>query len=319
MTPASPAPVEVLYIGGWGRSGSTLLGLILGRAEGMFFGGEIRQIWQRGVRDNELCGCGEPFLSCPFWTDVGADAFGGWSLLDVDRALELQRRVDRLWTIPMLALRRPVGAFGRHLSDYHNLLARLYGAIRRVSGCEVVVDSSKDPPHAFVLRTAPGIHISVIHLVRDSRAVAFSWQQRVLRPEVTGAEAYMDRYDATHAALRWFLFNALFHGLEALGVRRRLLRYEALASDPGRALAGALDGDAAKAPSVEPGVLFVGPQHTVSGNPVRFVHDTLEIELDERWKTELDSTDRRLVEAFTWPLLWRYGYLAPRAAERGRC
>ena len=63
--------VRLLYVGGAGRSGSTLLDLLLSEVPGMFAAGEVRYLWNRGVRDNELCGCGQSFLSCPFWSAVG--------------------------------------------------------------------------------------------------------------------------------------------------------------------------------------------------------------------------------------------------------
>lgn len=70
-------PVTVLYIGAFGRSGSTILGQVLGRMPGFVNVGEAWQVWQRGLRENERCGCGQPFRSCEFWSAVGDEAFGG--------------------------------------------------------------------------------------------------------------------------------------------------------------------------------------------------------------------------------------------------
>ena len=61
---------------------------------------------------------------------------------------------------------------------YCSRLAKWYNAIREVSGCSVIVDSTKGPPSATLLRLVPSIELSVIHLVRDSRGVAFSWQKK---------------------------------------------------------------------------------------------------------------------------------------------
>ena len=38
-------PAPVLYIGGWGRSGSTLLSHLLGGLDGMVSVGELRYVW----------------------------------------------------------------------------------------------------------------------------------------------------------------------------------------------------------------------------------------------------------------------------------
>src|SRR5205085_9431203 len=82
---ARPAPagdlvnerVRVLYVAGTGRSGSTLLARILGRADSVFAAGELRYVWQRGLLEDRVCGCGEPFSRCPFWSEVVDRAFGG--------------------------------------------------------------------------------------------------------------------------------------------------------------------------------------------------------------------------------------------------
>ena len=81
------SPPQVLYVGGWGRSGSTLLSHLLGRLPEMVAVGELRYVWQAGVSGNELCGCGQPFDECPFWVAVGEEAFGGWDKIDLDEVL----------------------------------------------------------------------------------------------------------------------------------------------------------------------------------------------------------------------------------------
>lgn len=46
------AEVKVLYIAGWGRSGSTILDNVLGQVEGFFSGGELSYLWERGLSEN---------------------------------------------------------------------------------------------------------------------------------------------------------------------------------------------------------------------------------------------------------------------------
>ena len=42
---------RVLYILGWGRSGSTVLGNILGEVDGFFCAGELHYLWERRLSD----------------------------------------------------------------------------------------------------------------------------------------------------------------------------------------------------------------------------------------------------------------------------
>ena len=39
----------------------------LGEVDGFFFAGELRYLWQRGLVEDRLCGCGLPLSACPFW------------------------------------------------------------------------------------------------------------------------------------------------------------------------------------------------------------------------------------------------------------
>jgi len=62
--------IKVLYITGWGRSGSTILDNIMGQIDGFFSVGELRYIWDRNLIENRLCGCGVPLEECPIWSQI---------------------------------------------------------------------------------------------------------------------------------------------------------------------------------------------------------------------------------------------------------
>ena len=82
--------LRVLYLGGLGRSGSTLIERLIGQLPGVCPVGELVHLWQRGITEGERCGCGEPFRECPFWQQVGKAAFGGWDQVDVSRVAALR-------------------------------------------------------------------------------------------------------------------------------------------------------------------------------------------------------------------------------------
>ena len=56
MTADVESKSKVLYIAGWGRSGTTILGNILGQVEGMFSVGEIRFLWDAETFRDRRCG-----------------------------------------------------------------------------------------------------------------------------------------------------------------------------------------------------------------------------------------------------------------------
>ncbi len=307
----SPRPT-VLYLGGLGRSGTTVLERVLGELPGVCSVGELVHLWRRGVLDDETCGCGSPFSSCPFWTEVGRVGFGGWDRALAERMEQLRPLVDRTRFVPRLLAPRLMRRTRRaELAEYTEVWVRLYRALAEVSDGAVVIDSSKHSSLAFVLRTAPGIDLRVVHVVRDSRGVAYSWTKEVRRPEA-GDEALMTRYSPTRASALWVGHNLLFGLLRRLGTATRVLRYEDFVAAPRAVLtdlaefAGLPD---AAAPFTGEDTVELSTSHTVAGNPMRFRTGPIALRRDDAWRTQLPRGRRWLVAALTGPLLARYGYL----------
>jgi hypothetical protein len=228
----------------------------------------------------------------------------------------LDRALDRHRYIPLLVAPRLSRGFEKRLARYVEVLGRLYGAIDRVSGGACIIDSTKDPPFAFLLKRVPGLELRIVHLVRDSRGVAFSWTKNVRKPEDVEVARFMNTYHPVEMGLRWVVYNTCFHVLGRLGIPRMMTRYEEVVSSPRRELQRAVSllGDEVGEESFDflngRGV-ELGVHHTISGNPMRFQRGTIALTVDEEWKTRLKPAHRRLVSIFTFPLLLRYGYLWP--------
>ncbi len=299
---AGRAPA-VLYIGGSGRSGSTLLDRMLGQTPGLCSTGELVRLWDLGLRDNQLCGCGSPFRTCPFWTAVGQRAFGGWGSLDLPAVLRLHSRVRRHRYLP-LAVTKAGPGLRREVEQFTDLLVPLYRAVAAASHSPVIVDSSKEPAYGWLLGQALGANVRMVHLVRDSRGVAFSWTKRVTMPDQANRE--LPRYRPAHMALRWVLFNLIFEAVRAGSPRQLFVRYEDLVDHPHRELArilGLVSDIALPAGPTPP-----APNHTVAGNPLRFREEPIALRRDEAWRTDLPRRHRFLVSALSAPSLARYGY-----------
>jgi Sulfotransferase family len=318
---ATAAPVRVLYIGGCGRSGSTLLDRMLGELPRLFSVGELRFIWQRGLVENQRCGCGNRFRECPFWKAVGDEAFGGWDNLDAQDLAALERSTDRHRYIPFLIAPWLWPRYRRRLVRYTGVLARLYQGIHREMGGGLIVDSTKDPPFAFLLRHVPGLDLRLVHLVRDSRGVAFSWTKRIRKPEKVDTVDFMNTYHPVEMGFRWMVYNLCFHLLERLGVARLSMRYERFVGSPRAEIEriAAYAGEEFQEKDfafLRGEAVDLGSHHTVSGNPMRFEQGPIQLALDEAWKTQLKPLHRRLVSIFTSPLLLCYGYFRPARARQ---
>jgi hypothetical protein len=301
--------VRVGYIGGLGRSGSTVLELCIGSLPGTCSLGEVVHLWERGLRDNQRCGCGQTFHDCSFWRDVGDAAFGGWDRVNAEDAIRLKAAVDRNRFVPRLLAPRMSAAHRSELLEYTGLYASVYRAALQVTGAEVVLDSSKHVSLASCLRHDPGLDLRLVHAVRDSRGTTYSWSKQVARPEITDRVEYMPRYPARTAASLWLAHNAMFEALAATGVPRLLVRYEDFMTDPAgtlRQVAGHLG--VVDSPVVVEDTVVLQPQHTVAGNPMRFQTGPVRLRLDEVWREQLAPRDQLLASAVTAPLMLRYGY-----------
>lgn len=310
---AAAQPLKVLYVGGMPRSGSTLTDLMLHQLPGHVGVGELYYLWRNGLAHDGLCACNERFSECPFWGEVGQVAFGGWGEVDADEVLALQERVDRTSRIPLLLspLRPP--RFERDLRAYTDVLRRLYRAIVEVSGEEVVVDSSKRPSLAFVLRTMDDVRLDVAHVVRDPRGVAFSFAKHVALPTGAALADEMPRSTTRKVGRRWVTVNATIGSLRWFGVPVTRVRYEDLVAAPERELGRVLELTGAERGQDPFG--FVGPDgitvprtHVVAGGRIRLGTGTMALRLDEQWRRDMPTRSRRLVELMTAPVRRSYGY-----------
>lgn len=305
----SSSRVRVLYIAGTGRSGSTLLANTLGQVKGVFNAGEIRYLWQRGMLENRLCGCGRHFQDCPFWQEVLQEAIAPGTP-DARAMSSLQSRLTRVRHLPSLALRRDLRG-SADFDAYSSVLARLYRAAQQVSGSEVIVDSSKLPSYGRLLGLMPEIDLYVVQLVRDPRSAATSWARLKEQPD-RGVAGVMERMSPLRSALLWNLWNSTSKPfLAAASARYLRLRYEDFVAEPResvRRILQMLGMPEAELPFQDSSTVMLASNHTVAGNPDRLQSGLVVIRKDAGAAFKLRGRDRLLVTALTFPLLLRFGY-----------
>lgn len=324
---SDPGP-KVVFIGGLGRSGSTLLERVLASLPGVCALGEVSNLWKRMLHyPHERCGCGNQLSTCGFWNAVGNEAFGGWHRPDLGRIVRRQQELERIRDIPWLARSR-MGPRRRELVTAHtNLYHRLYRAAAAVSGAQVVVDSSKRPGLAFCLRWSTKVDVLVVHLVRDPRGVAYSSTKHVDRQETdrsqAGGRALMPRLTPSRSAINWLTHNTAMSVLShSIGQAENLLprtisvqrlRYEQFLAEPVSTVSalatevGLTVGENDLA-YLRDGSATLEPIHSVAGNPMRFTTGRVALRTDDAWRRRLPPRQRRMVAALCLPLLSAYGY-----------
>lgn len=295
------APLKVLVVAGCGRSGSTLLTTVLGQIDGFVAIGEVANLWSGILENRMLCTCTHPYAQCPFWSRVL-----GTDLLDPRRIRNAVAAEQRLVRRPIF--RRPAfrAANRRELDDaadrYAALFGEVYRRVRRISGCDVVVDNSKRPAHGYAIRRLPDCESYVLHLVRDPRAVAFSAQRHAGRHVRWSARYWM----------RINLKAEYFWGARLARPRYLRICYEDFAAEPRRIVEKILrflgEERALDVFMDDRTVQLSRSNHHVEGHPDRYPVGPMKIVPDQRWSSGMSRKNQLSMVALTWPLLLRYGY-----------
>jgi hypothetical protein len=206
-------------------------------------------------------------------------------------------------------LHRPPGP---EAQGYLAALAKLFAAIHDATGSAVVIDSSKAPGHGYLLSQLPSLDLRVVHMVRDPRAVAWSWQKKKVYDPSGEQPKLMSRHSPARSARLWVTWNLASELLwRHHGERYLRLRYEDFARQPRAHVARILEWVGLRPDAVTftaDGAVDLEPTHAVAGNPSRFATGAVEVKPDEAWRQGLAAGPRRLVTLLTWPLLLRYGY-----------
>jgi hypothetical protein len=298
---------EVVFIAGWGRSGSTLLERMLAEIDAFTTVGELFQLW--GRVDQRTCACGQALSDCPWWAEVLRSAFGEeWpnvvqEIGDVRRGAVRHRHVAGL-----LGYRDLPAQVARDIDRYRDAVCSVHQAAACVDAASVVIDASKSPIDLLVLASGES-RLRAVHLTRDARGVAASWKRERPRQGHDGGVGTMMQHSAARSAVEWTLRNAL---VDATVHRYRVdavsLGYRDMIGDPeaslGRVLALVDRSDPLD--FVHGTKVELGGRHALGGNPGRTNTGTIELRVDDGWRDELDRHEQVMVSVLSAPLAWRY-------------
>ena len=293
---------------GGGRSGSTLLDLMLGNHASIESVGELCNVSQHGWTDSRRCACGRPAPECSYWSDIRRR----WAQsVENNNEAEYGRLVTQLESqrMRLQPLARRAEFNDAQVQDYLRRTAGLYRAVLAVSGKRILVDSSKRRSRALLLATTPEIDLRIIHLVRDVRGVA--WSERKSFKNAPDCQDTKGR-PVWQTALQWNL-----HNLQSDWVRRQLhparsirIRYEDLVTQPQKTLdeiGRLIDLDMSQLAETlaRGGQMQAG--HLIGGNRMRMA-GSVRLRADTEWFEKLSTRERWICGLLSGRMMGRYGY-----------
>lgn len=301
----------LVFVGGSGRSGSTLLDLLLNRNSLIHGVGEFFRLNQDAATNRETCTCGEPVLECPFWLEVQREIqleMGDDSDPELLKSFEIdcyKRDMGLVGNITQAAslaigfrpLHRLVSGSMLHRSNraVKNSLA-VYRAIRRVTKCPVIMESTKCPRRSKELYLAEPDSFRLIYLVRDGRAVAASSMRRV-GMSMRDAAGEWERWNRRSWWAQWTIPND----------QKLLIHYEDICLKTEETLKKVCEFIGIP---FEPSMLELRKResHSLGGNPMRFRLEESTIRLDEQWRDQLTAQDLEVFESVAGKMNRKFGY-----------
>ena len=324
-------PQKIVYIVGMFRSGTTVLGDLLALHPGFIHSGELHQLWSGLRLPRARCSCGKKIRECPAWNKILETAFGSMDAIDLESIENLHRHGTRSRQAMLLNIFPWLGfLYKRRLAQmrsYTDHLVRVNAAILRETGNDCIVDSSKWPSIAQALASRDDVELSLVHIVRDSRAVTWSWLsgwhsanwKQSGEKKISAGEVF---HWLVINNLTWVLWNfGITSFSRSPGTRYLRVRYEDLTGDPqtGTAEIARFVGISSGANIVDEDNSFERlPCHSVGGNPNRFKRGRTTLRTDNRWMEQMPAWARWITIVLTWPALIVFRYLPGRRRSVSR-
>ena len=320
------AAVPILYVGGTGRTGSTVLDRMLGNVPRVFAAGELTWLWF-ALRSGGRCACGARHVDCRVWGPVllatFPEDFGNPDAMAevADEMFALRRRFDSRY-LPVMGLPGAKQALTSRLGPYPSRLASLYRNLLEHTGAELIVDSSKEPHYSSILAARAELDVRFLHLVRNPQATAYSWARR--RTELGfGVGHEMERRGPISASIYYDVSNVAADALWGGGDRYLRVRYEDLVASPddtlrriGRFAGLVIDPEVALGRQAADRKRSA-PGHAAWGNPNRFATGPVTLRNDDEWERNAPRSMRTWTRLLAGPVGRRYGYSSRSDTQRG--
>ena len=262
--------IKVIYISGLGRSGSTLLDLIISTSDKVFSIGEAYRL--KSYLDREYdCSCGDKMELCSFWS----------KLYQKLRTFSIKNRVStRNYFKIAYSLYNP---FYTEKFQFKSDNEDLFSLIKKNAPTETeyILDSSKELGRLIELNEDKSIEVYNINVIRDGQGAANSFNTRT--SQAKGKSYFISIF-------KWILMNALINKyLKKANVRSLAISYNLFCKDPAKYLNQINQFLKIYIPSDYISVIKDMNYHNLGGNKLARLENRQkfsEIKEDNKWRTQ---------------------------------
>ncbi|MGI9433687.1 MAG: sulfotransferase [Geminicoccaceae bacterium] len=292
--------IPLVYILSTGRSGSTLLDVLLGAQPECWTLGEF-QLLDIGAGQQMRCGCNSPLGQCSFWGPI------------LDRIRRTIRfpigyfrsghhpngKVVRWSILPSIFTGHPL-PHDRHVADAYAIsnFAALdeakYAAEQHQDEVTWLIDASKDPYRLLWLQVSGYFDIRVIHLIRRPEGFVCNMMRSSENVGIGGVIKYSGRWIVDNLIAKVLIWRMFWPGAV------KTVHYEALASDPESSIKDLCDWLGVPFEPERCGTTRFSVNHGVAGNRPRW--DELTVTFEETWRLTMPELYQKVVSILTGPL-----------------
>jgi len=296
--------IKVVYFAGSGRSGSTILNIILGNHPKIFGGGELQNM-RKVYNKDKICSCQSALVDCKLWSSVMKDWLAEIEDDTIDSGLKKWNRFQGVFTLKAwMGMCFGHGKNTDGFNEFQESTYAFYHTLQQHCEKEVIVDISKNPLRAWALEKNPNIDLRMVHLVRDGRAVTSSLKRN--------AKEQRRKRPTWRAALFWIIMNRMTDFVRKRVKHNVLIKYEDFISQPEIALKKI--GDMSEidfsniSEKIKKGEDF-NIIHVMAGNAIRKA-DTIKFKTktSDGWKKLLTPSSKALFRLIAFSSLRRYRY-----------
>ncbi len=275
--------VNIIYLLGAGRSGTTMLATILNNHPKIYTIGEMHQFLDYVFEDKD-CSCGKNLSQCPFWSSILMDL--EISILKNKNNVDLSNSLEKHHLIPLYLMGKPIHP------KYREIIDMVFGAIQSKVDKPWILDSSKYNSRYLLLRKNKRINLKGVYLVRDVRGVINSFGKNVQTPK-----------KPLSAIIYYSLINFYSQWVCSFDKRILKIRYEDFVNEPDKTIQKIekhLFGSSSNLSKLTNETFNI--PHIIAGNRLRS-QKKLVIKKDMQWKEKIGRGKQILYYFLTLPLM----------------